>query len=113
MTKNTQILNLNLMLNLKRTSLILATTISLNTAIFPTIANAESTVYEGSNGGTVYRGRRHGVVKPKSGSDTVFSRGRRRGIVKPKSGSDTVFSRGRRRSIVKPKSGSDTVFIER
>jgi hypothetical protein len=72
------------MLNLKRTSLILATTLTLGTAIFPATANAEPTVYEGSNGGvcvdsavrnacrgpnggTVYRGPRRGAVRTPNG----------------------------------------------
>ena len=64
--KNTQVLNSNIMLNLKHTFLILATALSLGTAIFPATANAESAVCKDSNGD------RSDVVEPKSGSDTVF-----------------------------------------
>ncbi|MEM6398780.1 MAG: hypothetical protein AAF757_00900 [Cyanobacteria bacterium P01_D01_bin.116] len=62
------ILNINIMLNLKRTSLILAITLVFSSVIFSATANAEPTVHESSNGDACA----DGVVKKDSGSDTVF-----------------------------------------
>lgn len=56
------------MLNLKRTSLILAITLVFSSVIFSATANAEPTVHESSNGDACA----DGVVKKDSGSDTVF-----------------------------------------
>ena len=76
-----------MLLNLKRTSFVLATTFTLGLTAFISTANAEATVYEGSNGtcvrgnrrvacqgingGAAYRGVRSGAVKTPNGATGI------------------------------------------
>ncbi len=106
------------MLNLKRTSLILATTLTLGVTTFATTANAEPTVYEGANGGVcvdgavrngcrganggvVYKGPRRGAVKGVNGA--AVYRGVRRGAVRGVNGA--AVYRGVRRGAVRTRNG--------
>ena len=105
------------MLNLKRTSLIVATTLTLGVTTFATTANAEPKVYEGTNGGvcvngaarngcrgvngnTAYKGPRRGAVR---GANGAAYKGPRRGAVRGTNGAAAY--NGSRRSTVKTRNG--------
>ncbi|MDJ0619409.1 MAG: hypothetical protein QNJ63_22140 [Calothrix sp. MO_192.B10] len=88
------------MLNLKRTSLILATTLTLGTT-FATAANAEPTVYEGANGGSCINGAVRTACRGPNGA--AGYKGPRRGAVRGPNGA--AVYRGVRGNAVKTRNG--------
>jgi len=90
------------MLNLKHTSLIVATTLTLGVTTFATNANAEPTVYEGTNGGVCVNGAaRNGCRGP---NGTAAYNGPRRGAVRGPNG--TAAYNGPRRGAVRGPNGA-------